>query len=560
MKNGPSWSIPGSKSGDGLTLIDDLLGEQQALTAVERFARAHDDHTLPALEKHYRRLLPATTPAPGQQYAFEVDLDKCSGCKSCVTACHSLNGLDENETWRSVGLLVNDPVPRARHQPAYQQHITTACHHCVDPGCLNGCPVLAYDKDPLTGIVRHLDDQCIGCQYCVLKCPYEVPQYSKARGIVRKCDMCSNRLAVGEAPACVQACPHEAIKITLVESAKVRGKYRALPTLNFDGEKGSVGSFTLSPLHPFPPANSFLPVSPNPAITLPTTRFVSARPLQKKLFAGDDTAVRPSESHLPLVFLLVFSQLAVGASTAAVFVKSPALLLTAAIAGALALGIGTLHLGQPLKAWRAFIGWRKSWFSREVIVFGGYVPLAAAAAATQWVKPLAPFANLLAPAAAVTGLLGVLCSVMIYVDTRREFWSARQSATKFFGTALLLGAATALALSGGATPALLVICSAMGKLAFEHRIFRRLLDADTLGQEPLNKTARLLAGELGIFTRTRIAAGLIGGVMLPALYLLTPNTALATAALALCVLGELLERYLFFTAVVTRKMPGAIAA
>lgn len=549
MKNGASWSISGSKPGDGLTLIDDLLGEQGKLTAVERFARAHVDHALPALEKHYRRLLPATAPAPGQQYAFEVDLDKCSGCKACVTACHSLNGLDEDETWRSVGLLVNDPLPRARHQPSYQQHITTACHHCVDPGCLNGCPVLAYDKDPLTGIVRHLDDQCIGCQYCVLKCPYEVPQYSKSRGIVRKCDMCSNRLAVGEAPACVQACPHEAIKITLVEPAKVRGKYRDLPSLNF---KPSARSSAL---------NNFLPASPNPAITLPTTRFVSAKPLPEKLFAGDDAIARPAESHLPLVFLLTFSQLAVGVSVAATFVKSPAwLLLAAVIAGGFALGVGTLHLGKPLKAWRAFMGWRKSWFSREVIVFGAYVPLAGMAAATNWINLLTPFSKLLIPAAAFTGLLGVLCSVMIYVDTRREFWSAGQSFTKFFGTVLLLGAATALAFSGTATLAALVIVAAAGKLAFEHRIFRRLLSEDATGQEPLNKTARLLAGELGFIARTRVACGLIGGVMLPALYLLTPVTTLALTALALCVSGELLERYLFFTAVVTRKMPGGIGA
>ena len=549
MKNGPSWSISGSQPGDGLTLIDDLLGEQGKLTAVERFARAHDDHTLPALEKHYRRLLPATAPAPGQQYAFEVDLDKCSGCKACVTACHSLNGLDEGETWRSVGLLVNNPLPRAQHQPSYQQHITTACHHCVDPGCLNGCPVLAYDKDPVTGIVRHLDDQCIGCQYCVLKCPYEVPQYSKSRGIVRKCDMCSNRLAVGEAPACVQACPHEAIKITLVEPAKVRGKYRDLPSLNF---RPSTGKSAL---------NNFLPASPNPAITLPTTRFVSARPLPENLFAGDDSVARPSESHLPLVFLLTFSQLAVAASIAAVFVKPPGwLLLAAVIAGAFALGVGTLHLGKPLKAWRSFLGWRKSWFSREVIVFGAYVPLAGMAAATNWINQLAPFAIFLIPAAAFTGLLGVLCSVMIYVDTRREFWSAGQSFTKFFGTVLLLGAASALAFSGSALLAVLVIVTAAGKLAFEHRIFRHLPDEGASGQGPLNKTARLLAGELGFIARARIALGLIGGVLLPALYFLTPTTTLAVTALALCVAGELLERYLFFTAVVTRKMPGGIAA
>jgi len=81
---------------------------------------------------------------------------------------------------------------------------------------MDGCPVLAYDKDETTGIVRHLDDQCIGCQYCILKCPYDVPKYSESRGIVRKCDMCHDRLSVGEAPACVQACPNEAIRIITV--------------------------------------------------------------------------------------------------------------------------------------------------------------------------------------------------------------------------------------------------------------------------------------------------------------------------------------------------------
>jgi Fe-S-cluster-containing dehydrogenase component len=99
-----------------------------------------------------------------------------------------MNGLDEGETWHDVGVLFGGTVLKP-----VQQTITTACHHCVDPACMNGCPVNAYDKDPVTGIVRHLDDQCIGCQYCIWKCPYNVPKYSKKRGIVRKCDMCSSR-------------------------------------------------------------------------------------------------------------------------------------------------------------------------------------------------------------------------------------------------------------------------------------------------------------------------------------------------------------------------------
>ncbi len=143
------------------TLVDELLAEQRTLTAVEIFSRAHDTHTLRG--RSYQNLLPATSPKPGQQYAFAVNLDQCSGCKACVTACHSLNGLDEAETWRSVGLLVSQT---STHNPQpVHQHVTTACHHCADPGCANGCPVLAYDKDPVTGIVRHLDDQCMGCSY-----------------------------------------------------------------------------------------------------------------------------------------------------------------------------------------------------------------------------------------------------------------------------------------------------------------------------------------------------------------------------------------------------------
>src|SRR5262245_1223884 len=118
------------------TLIDDLLEEQQLLTPVTRFAQKHEKHDLPAQAKYYQDLIPLSKPQKGEQYAFQVNLDTCSGCKACVTACHSLNGLEEDEIWRNVGFLHTPPG----EQP-FQQTITTACHHCVDPGCYNGCPV-----------------------------------------------------------------------------------------------------------------------------------------------------------------------------------------------------------------------------------------------------------------------------------------------------------------------------------------------------------------------------------------------------------------------------------
>ena len=88
-----------------LLLLDAYLAAQQELSAVERFAQLHDHGAAAQQEPYYRSLMPASPPADGQQYGFEVDLDRCTGCKACVTACHSLNGLEGGETWRSVGLL-----------------------------------------------------------------------------------------------------------------------------------------------------------------------------------------------------------------------------------------------------------------------------------------------------------------------------------------------------------------------------------------------------------------------------------------------------------------------
>ncbi|HEY2251633.1 MAG TPA: 4Fe-4S dicluster domain-containing protein, partial [Planctomycetaceae bacterium] len=264
-----------------MTLVDRYLHEQQLLTAVERFAQRYEADGSQLRVQHYSTLLPASPPQPGEQYAFEVDLDSCSGCKACVVACNSLNGLDETETWRDVGLLHGG----SSDQP-FLQHVTAACHHCLDPACLNVCPVRAYEKDEATGIVRHLDDQCIGCQYCILACPYDVPKYNAARGIVRKCDMCSNRLAVGEAPACVQSCPNGAIRITTVRVQEVAENCEA---------------------------GAFLPGAPDSHCTQPTTHYKTNRAFPRNALPADYFSVQPEHAHWPLVSMLVLTQLSVGA-------------------------------------------------------------------------------------------------------------------------------------------------------------------------------------------------------------------------------------------------------
>lgn len=562
-------SHPGS---DG-TLIDRLLAEQRELTAVERFSRSHSHHSLPTQARYYRDLLPLTPPRAGQQYAFEVDLDQCSGCKACVTACHALNGLEEGESWRSVGLLIGElpPIPSLPPTPVpVQRTVTTACHHCVDPECLNGCPVLAYEKDPITGIVQHLDDQCIGCQYCIMKCPYEVPQFSRRLGIVRKCDMCSQRLSVGEAPACVQACPNEAIRISLVELEAATRRFRNSTTQPATQAVAPANDTSdRDPSNPLPPPprvapldNPFLPASPAPHISLPTTLYRSSLLGQADLHAADEGFLRPAHPHLPLAFMLPLSQFSAGLMAALAFTPplspSPPLTTLAFVIMALALGVATLHLGQPLRAWKAFLGWRRSWFSREVIAFAAYVHLLAILSFKPDLLPSAtqPAASAIA---AVVGLAAVYCSVMIYADTQREFWSFPRTAFRFFGSTLLLGtAATAAFLNPHPLAWIAVLGLATLKLSGEGEILRWKY---AQGFPPLKKSALLTLGPLRLVFRLRLALGILGGLLLPILMILgtLPTTSVwAITSLLLIFAGECAERVLFFTTVSPTRMPGGV--
>jgi len=400
-------------------LLAELLAEQQRLdTPVARFAAAHAALPTATVAPLSRQLVPLSAPGPGEQYAFEVDLDSCTGCKSCVAACHSLNGLDDEETWRDVGLLVS---PNRRHP--FTQTITTACHHCADPACLNGCPVLAYEKDPLTGIVRHLDDQCIGCSYCILKCPYDAPKFSARLGIVRKCDLCHGRLAAGEAPACAQACPTAAIRIVLVDTAM-----------------------------PAP----FLAAAPDAAYTRPTTRYLSRRPPPPDAVAADARALRVQPAHWPLALLLTLVPAAVGCAVAALFSRGRVtyyVTLAEVALGVAGLVASGFHLGQPRRAWRIFLGWRTSWLSREAMVLAAWLGLAFATLA--WPR--------LAGATAAAGIAGVFCSAMVYVDTRRRFWRAAQTLPRLFGTIAVV------ALACVAPPA--AALALLAKLTWESRTF-----------------------------------------------------------------------------------------
>ncbi len=536
-----------------------LLQEQSDLSAVERFSVWHDlapddlpHDAAPEQARYYQSLLPATLPSVDEQYGFEVDLDACSGCKACVVACHTLNGLEEEESWRRVGAFtVNEPLPQLRY-------VTTACHHCADPGCLNGCPVIAYDKDPLTGIVRHLDDQCIGCKYCTMMCPYEVPQYSSRLGIVRKCDMCHQRLSVGEAPACVQSCPNEAISIRNVSRHKQYG-----------------------------PEEILVPSAPRSDLTHPTTKYVGQGSLSGLATPQDSQVDHAHESHWPLAVMLVMTQAAVGlimmerllAAYQSV-VGNPISPVQTLVASALALGlaliglsIAPLHLGQPLRAWRVFLGLRTSWLSREAVLFGKFVgalllavllmSLNVAETDNLWIRRIPGWVDgLLLGSALALGIAGLFSSAMIYVVTRRELWRFSRTSQRFMGSAVVLGLALLAAATGNA---FLAACAAMAvtvKLTWEWSIYLgRQRASDTTFQA---RSRRLVHRELSSWASWRIALSSIGALFCVgaiALLLTSRHTAGSSVMLlasALMIGGEVFERLLYFASVVFDRMPGVM--
>jgi formate dehydrogenase iron-sulfur subunit len=183
------------------------------------------------------------------------------------------------------------------------------------------------------------------------------------------------------------------------------------------------------------------------------------------------------------------------------------------------------------------------------------------------------FQNVLGILVAMSGLAGVYCSAMIYQDTRRTFWRTTITSLKFGGTTLLLGPATILLSVTGQSvvvPAfakemslhrivpllggLLCIITAV-KLVGELSIFLHLRDREWT---TMKRTAILMTRDLRRITVTRFLLGAIGGLLLPILTMFGFAYA-GTAIFAFCLLGELLERYLFFTAVIPPKMPGGIA-
>ncbi|MBM3786403.1 MAG: 4Fe-4S ferredoxin [Acidobacteria bacterium] len=445
--------------------------------------------------------------------------------KCCVVACNEQNGNPAGMNWRRVGEV------EGGHYPNTQRHyLSMGCNHCLEPSCMIGCPTEAYTKDPQTGVVVHSADTCIGCQYCTWNCSYGVPQYNPARGVVGKCDLCHNRLADGQAPACANACPEQAIQIEIVDIARWRAEHTG--------------------------ANA--PGLPSADDSISTTRVTLPAGLPPDMGRVDTQRITTELPHWPLVFMLVLTQLAVGAFTALwmldLFGFGANLSIPAIAALSLAgmsLGASTLHLGRPIHAWRAVKGLRRSWLSREVLTLSLFAGAASAFAGMLFLDlPGRGFAGFIA---ALCGAAGAFSSARIYIVKARPAWFSRYTIAEFFSTTLFLGPLFVQA-TGAGTAGWLTWASVAGGAAQFITQSMKFLWMTRSEVFELRASSLLLTGLLKNHFLARMAILLGGGLILP----LAGAPAWATLALALS--GEWLGRWLFFVSVVPKNIAAAFTS
>lgn len=452
-------------------------------------------------------ILPEQKPAEGEQYRFHFDMTRCIGCRCCEVACAEQNGTPIEINWRRVGEIEGGAYPVTQ-----RFYLSMGCNHCLEPSCLKGCPVNAYRKDGATGIVLHSPEACIGCGYCTWNCPYGVPQYNPARGVVGKCDLCYHRLEQGRAPACADACPEGAIRVELVNIEEWKRDY----------------------------SSADAPGLPAAVHTLSTTRITLPDPIAAAFERADHHRVRPADPHLPLVFMLVLTQISAGAFLFLAFLpgaRRQAALAALAVA-LVSLAASTLHLGRPAFAWRALKMWKRSWLSREVLCFS----LFAAAAGISAVAPAAPFA-------AALGVAGVTASAFIYLVPARPAWNSMRTMADFHLTALLLGPLF-LAAWGIHVPMLVAAIAAAAQLLNQ---ILKLLALAASDEFELRAASRLLTCDLRALLLARMGLLIVGGIVLPL-------TGRPLWALGLAVPAELLSRYLFFAGVVPKNVADSFMA
>ena len=274
---------------------------------------------------------------------FVLDLDRCTGCAACVVACTNENEVADGLSWRRIHTFNQQRFATA---PVF--HFTLACSHCFETACLHNCPANAYAKDPSSGAVLINQDLCIGCRYCAWVCPYEAPKYNSEVGIMEKCTFCEHRLSDDLSPACVTACPTEALRFERDDDpAAVQHpgfpETGLRPAVRVEGRRRQI-----------PPDMTAAPIAVN-VISPPS-------PISWSGF----------RSEWSLWFFTSVAILLVAWFAAAAAWSQEIPIPVFAGAGLVAMAVSALHLGRVTRIWRAMLNVRRSWVSREVALFSAF--------------------------------------------------------------------------------------------------------------------------------------------------------------------------------------------
>jgi formate dehydrogenase iron-sulfur subunit len=183
-------------------------------------------------------------PVPGANTSRDYDVCKlidvttCIGCKACEVACLEWNGYPFRETsFDNTYQTMPDLEWNYYNLIRFNEHVDgdgslswlmrkDQCMHCADPGCLRACPADGAIVQYTNGIVDFHQENCIGCQYCVTGCPFDIPRYNKTTKKVHKCTLCSDRVAVGLEPACIKSCPTGCLQFGSKEDMKTKAETR----------------------------------------------------------------------------------------------------------------------------------------------------------------------------------------------------------------------------------------------------------------------------------------------------------------------------------------------
>jgi anaerobic dimethyl sulfoxide reductase subunit B (iron-sulfur subunit) len=161
------------------------------------------------------------------QYGFYIDTERCTGCKTCHVSCKDRKDLPIDVKWRRVYEYGGgDWVENADgtfSQSVFSYYLSIGCNHCDRPVCVDACPTGSMAKRATDGIVQVDPEICIACLACARACPYDAPQFNETKGVMTKCDGCSDRIEQGIGAICVESCPLRALEFAPIE--ELRSKY-----------------------------------------------------------------------------------------------------------------------------------------------------------------------------------------------------------------------------------------------------------------------------------------------------------------------------------------------